>query len=174
VIRAWRRAGVPVRLAVLVVGAALVGVLAVLALSANTRIGAEPAAVLVAVVVGVATVWQQRQVQRRQHTITLLSALQTGRLADADEWMARRIATGPPVGPDLLDREHSHVLGLLDYYEFLAALAQRGLVDGPLLRDLRGGAMARCWTTCRPYVEDRRAVVAPTLYACLDEFTRAG
>jgi hypothetical protein len=171
---AWRLAGLPVRLTVLVAAAAAGGVLAVLALSANDRIDSTAASLIVAIVVGITTVWQQRQVQRRQHTIALLSAMQTDRLADADEWMAQRIAAGRAVADEgLTDREHAHVMVLLDYYEFLAVLAMRGLVDVPLLLDLRGGAMGRCYRLCEAYITTRRASVSPGLYACLDIFTGA-
>lgn len=170
---AWRLASLPLRMAILVSLAAVCGVGAVLALTANFSIDAAAASVLVAIAAGTATVLQQRQVQRRTHTITLITALQSGRLAEADDWVASRIATGRPVGTDLPDAERSHVMALLDYYEFLAVLAQRGLVDVPLLLDLRGGAMTRCFRLCHDYVEDRRSRVSPTLYACLEVFADA-
>lgn len=169
----WRLASLPVRMAVLAAAAAALGLGAVLVLTANTRIDATSASVLVAVVAGSATVLQQRTVQRRTHTITLITALQNGRLAQADDWMALRIATGRPVGPDLTAAEQPLAMGLLDYYEFLAVLAQRGLIDVPLLLDLRGGAMTRCYRLCHGYVADRRRTVSPGLYSSLEAFATA-
>ena len=167
----WRLASLPLRMAVTVTAAAALGLAAVLILIRNTTISATSASVLVAVAAGMATVLQQRQVQRRTDTITLITALQNGRLAEADDWMAQRITAAAPVGPDLTATEHTHVMALLGYYEFLAVLAQRGLVDVPLLLDLRGGTMTRCFRLCRSYVTDRRHTIHLGLYSGLEVLT---
>ena len=50
-------------------------------------------------------------------------------------------------------------------------LAQRGLVDVPLLLDLRGGTMTRCFRLCCGYVTDRRHTIYPGLYSGLEVLT---
>jgi hypothetical protein len=168
---AWRFAGFPVRLAVLVAAGVVVCAAVVAIVSSSQRVDATTASILVAVFFGVTAVVQQRQTQRRQHTVDLITAFQTAdALSAADAWMADRITRRATVGGDVLGADQGHVMTLLDYYEFLAVLARRGLVDVPLLLDLRGGAMTRAFDICRPYVHDRRSNVWPGLYSCLEMF----
>lgn len=167
----WRMAGRPVRVTVLSVAVIVVVLLGFLALTASSRINPTAASILVAVILGVATVFQQRQIQRRQHTVKLLTSFQSSeRLAAADAWMAERIRLGRPVPTDIGADDDARVIMLLDFYEFVANLAQRGMVDIPLLLDLRGGAMTRGFHTCHDYILDRRVKVAPDLYRCLEVF----
>lgn len=168
----WRLARPSIRIPVLAVCVAALTIGAFAALTASTEIDATAASVLVAVVFGVATVLQERQTQRRQHTIALIAVFQSAdALSAADAWTAERITSGRPVGPDLPADELTHVVALLDYYEFLAVLAQRGLIDVPLLLELRGGAMARSFSICHSYIEDRRSRVWQGLYGCLELFS---
>jgi hypothetical protein len=167
----WRVQHLAVRLAVQAAVGALIGFAAFRLLISSSTIDATAASVLVAVFFGIFTVLQQRQSQRRQHTVELITAFQTAEeLCAADRWMAERIAGAEPVGPDLEPAAAGHVMVLLDYYEFLAVLAQRGMVDVPLLMDLRGGAMARCYAICDAYLADRRARVFAGLYVGLGVF----
>jgi hypothetical protein len=167
----WRLSSRWVRVVALSVAVSAVALVAFLALNASRRIDPTAASVLVAVIFGTATVFQQRQTQRRQHTVKMLTSFQSSeRLAAADAWMADRIRLARRVDADIDAADEVHVITLLDYYEFLAVLAQRGMVDIPLLLDLRGGAMTRCFRLCRRYILDRRATVWPGLYSCLEAF----
>jgi hypothetical protein len=140
-------------------------------LTTRDDVNETAASILVALVFGVATVVQLRQAQRRQHTVGLITAFQsTEVLAAADTWMATRISTRRRVDAEIAAGDERHVISMLDYYEFLATLAMRGLIDVPLLLDLRGGAMARCLDICRAYIADRREHVAPGLYGCFELF----
>lgn len=87
--------------------------------------------------------------------------------------MARRILTRQAVGPDIPTADEAYIITLLDYYDFLAGLAQRGLVDVPLLLAMRSAAITRCYRICETYMADRRARVWPGLYACTQMFTEA-
>ncbi len=164
----WRLAGAQVRLLALAAAAASFVLAAFAVLRLGVAVDATAASVLVAVVFGLAAVYQNRQSQRRQHTVGLIAAFTAEDLCLADGWMASRIRTGSAVEADVPAAQEAHVRVLLDYYEFLAVLARRGLVDVPLLLDLRGGAMSRCLELCRPYVQDRRTSVDPGLYACTE------
>ncbi|MFJ8962844.1 hypothetical protein ACIRG5_25995 [Lentzea sp. NPDC102401] len=126
----------------------------------------ETASVLVAVVFGVATVLQLRQAQRRHYTVGLLMNLQsTLTLSAADLWMAHR-----EIDDEVPAEDMQHVIALLDYYEFLSALAFRGFVEIPLLIDLRGGAMTRCYDLYRSYITKCRAEIGSVLYVGLETF----
>jgi len=167
----WRLAGQPVRLVVTAVGIGALALTAFAGLSATGKIDLTAASVLVAVVFGVVTIRQQQQSQRRQHTVDLITAfLNTDRLSAADAWIADRILTGRPITGDIPVAERSYVISMLDYYEFLAVLAQRGLVGVPLLIDLVGGSMTRCFNICRSYIEHRRTCDFPGLYSGLEFF----
>jgi hypothetical protein len=140
-------------------------------LTMRNEINETAASILVAVVFGVATVVQLRQSQRRQHTVGLITAFQsTEVLAAADTWMATRISRRHRVEAGIPADDERHVISMLDYYEFLSSLALRGLIDVPLLLDLRGGTMARCHEVCVDYIADRREHVGPELYSCFELF----
>jgi hypothetical protein len=47
------------------------------------------------------------------------------------------------------------------------------MIDVPLLMDLRGGAMTRCYRLCDAYIADRRENVWPHLYGGLELFVTA-
>jgi hypothetical protein len=154
--------------AVMVAAAALAGFAF---LSIGNAINETAASILVAVVFGVATVLQLRQSQRRQYTVTLLTNLQsTETLWAADMWMAQRIASHRPIDADVPADDMRHVISLLDYYEFLASLALRGSIEIPLLMNLRGGTMSRCYDLCRDYITDCRAHIGAELYISFDTF----
>jgi hypothetical protein len=170
----WRLTGLPLRLAIQAAAGAAIGIAVFAVLRTNDTIDATAASVLVAVFFGIFTVFQQRQAQRRQHTVELITAFQTSdQLSAADKWMVERITNARPVEVDVSPDDEGHVVVLLDYYEFLAVLAQRGMVDVPLLMDLRGGAMARCFRMCETYIDDRRLRVRTSLYFGLDMFVAA-
>jgi hypothetical protein len=170
----WRLAKTPLRVAAQGIAVAALAVAVFLFLRTSGDINETAASILVAVVFGAVTVFQQRQAQRRQHTVGLLTAFQSAdQLAAADIWMATRISRGQEVGADIGRADERHVITMLDYYEFLAVLALRGLVDTPLLVRLRGGTMSRCFYLCRGYIEDRRRHAGPEIYRCLEEFAAA-
>jgi hypothetical protein len=168
----WRLARKPLRLATQGGGVALPALGTFIFLRNSGQVNETAASVLVAVVFGVVTVLQQRQAQRRQHTVGLITAFQTAdRLCAADVWMGSRISRRIPVDADVPAADEPHVITMLDYYEFLAVLALRGVVDTRLLVNLRGGTMSRCFRLCRDYVDDRRQRSGRELYQALEAFT---
>jgi hypothetical protein len=140
-------------------------------LSIGDAITETAASVLVAVVFGAATVLQLRQSQRRQYTVGLLTNLQsTDTLSAADMWMAQRIASHQQVDDDVSTEDMRCVIALLDYYEFLSTLALRGFIDIPLLMNLRGGTMTRCYDICDTYITTCRSDIGAELYAGFETF----
>jgi hypothetical protein len=140
-------------------------------LSIGDAITETAASVLVAVVFGVATVLQLRQSQRRQYTVGLLTNLQSADvLSAADMWMAQRIASHREIDADVPTEDMRAVITLLDYYEFLSTLALRGFIDIPLLMNLRGGTMARCFDICGTYIATCRSDVGADLYVGFETF----
>lgn len=166
--RTWPRG---VRLLVqlgLIVGIALV---AFVLLQLRADVDSAAASVLVGIVLGAAAFLQNRQVERRQHTVELISALQNSEtLSEADCWMADRISSGVPVTDEIEKDLDRLVITLLDYYEFLCILVERGYLDGGLLADLRGPAMARGFDICSAYVAVRREKVGSDLYRRFESF----
>jgi hypothetical protein len=170
----WRLARKPLRLVAQAAATALLALAGFLFLRAGGDVNETAASILIAVVFGVVTVLQQRQAQKRQHTVGLITAFQSAdHLAAADVWMASRISNHREVTGDIPEADECHVITILDYYEFLAVLAVRGVVDTPLLVRLRGGTMQRCFDLCRSYIEDRRLRTGPEIYRCLEDLTAA-
>src|SRR4051812_326925 len=98
----WRLASAPVRVGTVAFGAAAACAVAVVLVSSSRAIDATTASILVAIFFGITAVVQQRQAQRRQHTIDLITAFQSAEaLSSADEWMADRIVRHSPVGADV-------------------------------------------------------------------------
>ncbi|HEU5108112.1 MAG TPA: hypothetical protein VFT95_06100 [Micromonosporaceae bacterium] len=167
----WRLARKPLRLVAQAVATALLALAGFVFLRTGGDVNETAASILIAVVFGVVTVLQQRQAQKRQHTVALITAFQSAdHLAAADVWMASRVSGRREVTGDIPADDECHVITILDYYEFLAVLAMRGIVDTPLLVRLRGGTMQRCFDLCRSYIEDRRLRAGPELYRCLEDF----
>jgi len=132
------------------------------------------ASLLVGVALAVIGFVQNRQVERRQRTVELIAALQnTDTLSAADGWMADRISRAEPVHDDVPKADDQQVITLLDYYEFLCILTERGHLDGDLLADLREPAMRRAFEICEPYVRVRRERVGTELYQRYGRFVDA-
>lgn len=168
----WQQVDPRLRIAAQSLATAAFVVLFFVALRAPVRVHETAASILVAVVFGAATVLQTRQTQRRQHSVELIMNFQTtDALVAADAWMACRIAAHEPVGPEVSADEARHVITMLDYYEFLSALALRGYVDVRMLLGLRGGAMSRCYECCRDYIDHRREHVGDELYRSVQVLT---
>lgn len=107
---------------------------------------------------GFAVYVQRSAVERRAHTIELLTQLSTSQvLAPAAAWMAEQIASGE-LAPlrDLDDEERAHLVVLLNYYEFLCILAAQEVLDRKVLLAMRGPAMANTFDLTREYVTARR------------------
>jgi hypothetical protein len=139
--------------------------------NAISPINATAASVLVAVVFGIVTIFQQHQSQRREHTVNLLTGfLATGHVAAGLAWIADRQLLNEPIAeqPSMEDRHHISVA--LDYYELISALAIRGQIDVRMVRDLLGSSMIRDFDACRPYIDYRRGLNAPKIYSDTELF----
>lgn len=167
----WQLANPAVRTILIGIGTAglVLGIFG--AVNAIDVINATAASVLVAVVFGVVTIFQQRQSQRRQHTIDILTEfLSADRVSAATAWLADRRITKKPVTGEVSASERSHVIAAFDYYELIATLALRGLLDVRIVVDLARPSMARDYEFCQSYIEHRRAADAPNLYREIEIF----
>ena len=127
--------------------------------------------VAVAVVFGAVTSLQNAQMQRRDHTLSLLSAFSTAdALAASDAQVSRLVARGVTVGGDLDEDDDCHVTHVLDYYEFICRSAQRKQIDALTVVALRGLAMAATYRVCQRYINDRRAIYGVDLYRAFESF----
>lgn len=167
----WRLANPAIRTILIGIGTTGLALGIFGAVNAIDVINATAASVLVAVVFGVVTIFQQRQSQRRQHTVDLLTEfLSADRISTATAWLADRRITQKPVTKEISASERSHVIAAFDYYELIATLALRGLVDVRIVVDLAGASMARDYESCRSYIEHRRVTDAPNLYREIEVF----
>lgn len=162
----WRR----ILAAALASVAALVIILA--ALRADER-NLTAMSVAVAIVFGAVTSVQNARMQRRDHTIALLSAFSTAEpLAASDAQVARLLATEEFVDGTIDAEVDHHLIHVLDYYEFICGAALRRHIDAATVVALRGGAMAVTYDACQPYIRDRRGRFGPALYASFETFVR--
>jgi uncharacterized protein DUF4760 len=123
------------------------------------------------VVFGVATIFQQRQSQRREHTVQLLTeVLATGHVAAGIAWIADRQMNNEPIPEQMSTEERHHVRAALNYYELISALALRGQVDVRIVRHLIGSSMIRNFDACRSYIDYRRNTNAPKIYSDTELF----
>lgn len=145
---------------------------AVIAVRDRTPLDATELSLIFGFGAGFAVYVQRAAVERRAHTIELLTALSTSQvLSPADLWMAERIADGhlPPLA-DLDTTERGHLVTLLDYYEFLCVLAAQEVLDRKVLLAMRGSAMASAYTLTRSYVVARRVATGnDALYVHLEQ-----
>lgn len=170
----WQMANQSLRLTIQTAAAAVAGIAIFAVLRSTHAIDAATASLIVAAVLGIATVLQQRRQQRQQYTVDLISAFQTEEnLAAADTWMTSRIASGVAVTANISDSDESFVVALLDYYEFLAILAEQGVINTSIILHLRGSTMTRCFRLCAGYIEDRRTRLGPELYQGMETFILA-
>jgi hypothetical protein len=90
----WRLANSMLRTIVITIGTGVIVLGSFGVLNAIEVINATAASVLVAVVFGVITIFQQRQSQRRQYTVDLLTVFFSGeRISSATAWLAHREVT---------------------------------------------------------------------------------
>jgi hypothetical protein len=167
----WQIANPALRIMVIVIGTLgiVLGIFG--ALNTIETINATAASILVATIFGVVTIFQQRQSQRRQYTVDLLTTFVSGdRVSSATAWLADRGINNKPITGKVSSDERSRVSAALDYYELVAALALRGRVDVPIVLDLIGSSMVRHFELCRSYIYHRRATDAPYLYSDLELF----
>jgi hypothetical protein len=167
----WRIANPTLRTTAITVGTLgiVLGIFG--ALNTIETINATAASILVAVIFGIVTIFQQRQSQRRQYTVDLLTTfVSNDRVSSATAWLADRRINNKPITGKVSAYERSYVSAALDYYELIAALALRGRVDIPIVLDLIGSAMIRDFESCRSYIEHRRATDAPHLYSDIELF----
>jgi hypothetical protein len=156
-----------------IITAAIFGIVLAAFTLVNTinALNATAASVLVAVAFGVATIFQQRQSQRREHTVNLLAELiSAGHVGAGIAWVADRQMNNEPVTEKITAEERRHVRAALNYYELISALALRGHVDVRVVRDIAGSSMSRNFNICRPYIDYRRGTTAPLLYSDTELF----
>jgi hypothetical protein len=169
----WRVANPTLRTLVIAIATAgvVLGIFGVL--NAIGTINATAASILVAVVFGISTIFQQRQSQRRQYTVDLLTEfVSSDRVSSAAAWLADRRINSRPVTEKVSAQERGQVSAALDYYELIASLALRGQVDVPMVLEIIGSSLIRNFEVCRPYVDHRRATDAPYIYSDIEVFLR--
>lgn len=126
--------------------------------------------IAIALVFGLITALQNALGDRRRTTVELLGAFSTAdALAASDATVARRLATGEPIGAEVDAEFDRSLIHILDYYEYLCRAARSGAVDRTMLKNLRGPSVALLFDQAQDYVADRRAKFGPELY-CMTEW----
>lgn len=152
-------------------------VLALLVERVEAWIGLDTTAIsiLVGFLGGFAAFVERAKTEERFYTVSLLQSISTSEtLAGSDSWMAERLHERSDLTEEHLDDQgRFHLVNLLDYYEFLAVLDRKGVVDGSLVRSLRGPAMSAAFRAAEPYINSRRQRTGnEMLYARLERFAR--
>ena len=161
----WSRRVVVAVLAVLV-ALAIIGV----SLQGDER-NLTAISIAVAVVFGAITSVQNARMQRRDHTITLLSAFSTADvLSESDARIARVFAVHSSISGSVDAEIDLHLIRVLDYYEFICGAALRRHIDADMVTALRGHAMQIAYQACLPYIEERRQRYGPELYRAFETF----
>src|SRR5690606_34750471 len=106
--------------------------------------------ILVATGTWLVTYLRDRSADRIAHTAAVITNLSTSdRLAESSYRVTRLINAGARVSLADVDSEtEAHVVGLLDYYEFVCDLSEGGVISEHTLVELRGRLMLRTWEVC--------------------------
>lgn len=119
--------------------------------------------VLVATIVGVTTILQQRAAYRREHTLELMLKLFTG---DGDakfqKYLNKMIQGEPrPDGSERID----DLAQALTVFEFISLATRVGALDFKFVAEMRAPLMVRTYDFCKAYIEGQRIRVRnPMLY----------
>ena len=129
--------------------------------------------ILVAAITWLMTRLNERSDRRVAHTATVIASLSTSeRLGASSAEVTRLINSGRPVTAEIDPKTESHVIDILDYYEFVTALCAGGVVDKDTITLLRGRLMQRTWAICEPYIMHTRTVQARDVYAGFERFVK--
>ncbi|MEW5926568.1 MAG: DUF4760 domain-containing protein [Gemmatimonadota bacterium] len=130
--------------------------------------------VALGVITLVATHRKDRYIQQVAHTAGILANLSTSeRLAESSFQVTRLINSGATVSMSGIDPvTESHVVDILDYYEFLCDLYRNGVVNRATIEEIRGQLMKRTWILCEPYIMETRERQGRRVYSGFEEFVK--
>jgi hypothetical protein len=136
---------------------------------------ATAASVLIGAVTWLVSHRREQGQARISHTADLIANISTSeRLADANYSVTTLINSGGrPALADIEPELELHVVTMLDYYEYIAELCMRGVVDKPTVVSLRGNLMRRTWDACSRYIADTRERQRRLVYIEFERFVAA-
>lgn len=119
---------------------------------------ATPLSIIIAIILGVLTLWQDRRLARRSHTLDVLLARFSGNELSTHLRALSKWELGAKKLPDG-SKDVFEIREALNLYEFIAAAARQGILDTPLIYETRGGAMMRTFDLFYPYIKKRREIL---------------
>lgn len=130
--------------------------------------------ILIAALTWLTTYLRGRRAKQVEHTVNIIANLSTGeRLAESTFQVIRLINSKAAVPPEEIDPKiESHLVDILDYYEFLSELYFAGVLDKATVENLRGRLMKRTWHICERYIEETRNDQNRKVYSCFERFVR--
>lgn len=130
--------------------------------------------IIVATATWLVTYFRDRRAHQVAHTVDVIAGLSVSdRLAESTFQVTRLINSGKPISLDDIDpKTESHVVDILDYYEFLAELCGEGVLNRKTIESLRGRLMRRTWNICEPYIAQTRALQRRKVYSGFGQFVK--
>jgi hypothetical protein len=130
------------------------------------------ASILLATITWLLSYVHDRSARKIAHTADALASLSTSeRLAESSFQVTRIINSGATVSMEGLDpRLESHVVDILDYYEFLCDLYANNALNRKTIAMVRGRLMKKTWEACEPYIRETRALQGRPVYEGFERF----
>jgi hypothetical protein len=128
--------------------------------------------IFIATVTWLVTYVRDRHAHRVAYTVAIISNLSTSdRLAESCFQLTKLINANTQVPAEGVDPKiESHVVDVLDYYEFLSELYVSEVLNKETVENLRGRLMKRTWYICKPYIEKTREKQQREIYSCYEQF----
>ena len=117
----------------------------------------------------------QARKDKIHYTLEVLGQTKTlEHLGRADFLINQAISKNITIDPSQVSPELEPAIFLmLNYYEDLCAWHAEGVIDGPMLKHLRGGLIKKTFDLCKPYIDDYRAKQGrDEIYLKLEQFTK--
>ncbi|HEY0100291.1 MAG TPA: hypothetical protein VGB76_15175 [Pyrinomonadaceae bacterium] len=130
--------------------------------------------ILIATITWLLTYFQDRSARRVAHTADIIAGISTSdRLAESSFQVTKLINSGTKVSLSEIDpKTESHVVDILDYYEFLCDLYASHVLSRRTIVDLRGRLMKRTWDICETYIKETRKLQNRMVYLGFEKFVK--
>ena len=130
--------------------------------------------ILIATITGLTTYIQNRKAQKVAHTASVIANISTSeRLAESSFCITKLINSKQQISLAGLDpKTESHMVDILDYYEFLCDLYEAGVINRLTLIELRGQLMKRTWEVCETYIMETRLIQNRQVYSGFEKFVK--
>ena len=112
--------------------------------------------------------------QKISHTAQIIANLSTcERLAESSFQLTRLINRSTKITFSEIDEgTERYVVDILDYYEYLCDLYERGVLDRQTILTLRGKLMKKTYEACSDYIQGTRDAQKRKVYSGFERFVK--